>query len=88
MKIPLIYALHSGNLYGTERMALATAEMLADEFEPVFVAPPGLALQLAGKMGFETHAFTNPSQFSTAVHPLLVFVGPASFCHQAPKFVP
>ena len=30
--VPLLYVLHSGNLYGTERMALATASGLADEY--------------------------------------------------------
>ena len=58
MKIPLIYALHSGNLYGTERMALATAEILADEFDCIIVAPPGPALQLAAQKGLGTRAFT------------------------------
>ena len=38
---PLLYSLHSGNLYGTERMALATALGLRDEFETTFVAPEG-----------------------------------------------
>ena len=41
---PLIYALHSGNLYGTERMALATlAGLSGDEFAPWLIAPPGPA---------------------------------------------
>jgi glycosyltransferase involved in cell wall biosynthesis len=71
MKIPLIYALHSGNLYGTERMALATAEVLAGEFEPVIIAPPGPALQMAARMGLETRAFTGMGEFSAAIRPLL-----------------
>jgi glycosyltransferase involved in cell wall biosynthesis len=71
MKIPLIYALHSGNLYGTERMALATAEALAGEFEPVMLAPPGPALQLAARMGLETRAFTGAAGLSAAIRPLL-----------------
>jgi glycosyltransferase involved in cell wall biosynthesis len=71
MKIPLVYALHSGNLYGTERMALATAEALAGEFEPVMLAPPGPALQLAARMGLETHAFRGAAELSAAVRPLL-----------------
>ncbi len=71
MKIPLIYALHSGNLYGTERMALATVEVLAGQFEPIMLAPPGPALQLAAKMGLETHAFAGAAEFSTAIRPLM-----------------
>lgn len=71
LKIPLIYALHSGNLYGTERMALATAEGLAGEFAPVMLAPPGPALQLAARMGLETRAFTGVAELSSAVRPLL-----------------
>ena len=38
-RIPLIYALHSGNLYGTERMALATAAGLSDRVDPSILAP-------------------------------------------------
>jgi glycosyltransferase involved in cell wall biosynthesis len=71
MKIPLIYALHSGNLYGTERMALATAEALAGEFAPVMLAPPGPALQLAAGMGMETRSFSSAGEFSAAIRPLL-----------------
>ena len=71
MKVPLIYALHSGNLYGTERMALATAEALAGEFDPVMVAPSGPALELAAAMGLETRAFSGAAGFFAAVRPLL-----------------
>ena len=71
MKIPLIYALHSGNLYGTERMALATAEALAAEFEPIMLAPPGPALQLAAKMGLETRAFRGAAELSAVIRPLI-----------------
>jgi glycosyltransferase involved in cell wall biosynthesis len=72
VKIPLIYALHSGNLYGTERMALATAGALAGDFEPVMVAPPGPALELAAKMGLETRAFSGAAEFCTVIRPLLL----------------
>jgi len=71
MKIPLIYALHSGNLYGTERMALATAAALQDEFEPIMMAPPGPALQLAAEMGLENYSFNSSTEFAMAVRPLL-----------------
>ena len=71
MKISLIYALHSGNLYGTERMALATAEALAGQFAPVILAPPGPALQLADHMGIETHAFTGAADLSGTLRSLI-----------------
>ena len=57
MKIPLIYALHSGNLYGTERMALSTAAGLLDEFTPLIMAPPGPALEEAKRRGYEVAPF-------------------------------
>jgi len=50
--VPLLYVLHSGNLYGTERMALATAAGVADEFAVTIFAPPGPALREAARMGF------------------------------------
>ena len=40
-RTPLIYALHSGNLYGTERMALYTATALSNDFEATILAPSG-----------------------------------------------
>ncbi|MFN0085243.1 MAG: glycosyltransferase family 4 protein [Blastocatellia bacterium] len=71
MRLPLVYALHSGNLYGTERMALATAANLTDEFEPVIFAPPGPALGEAARMGFAAESFTNPLEFAWKMHPFL-----------------
>jgi glycosyltransferase involved in cell wall biosynthesis len=54
---PLLYVLHSGKLYGTERMALATLQGLSDEFEPLLAAPPGQALQEAAKLGMSPFSF-------------------------------
>ena len=71
MKIPLIYALHSGNLYGTERMALYTAGGLLDQFAPVIMAPPGPVLQEARASGYEIVPFENAWQFSSALRPRL-----------------
>jgi glycosyltransferase involved in cell wall biosynthesis len=68
---PLVYVLHSGNLYGTERMALATAEGLASEYEPVIFAPPGPALDLAKRMGFGAQAFTGARDFAMQLRPHL-----------------
>lgn len=71
MKLPLVYALHSGNLYGTERMALATVEGLADEFEPIIFAPPGLALKEAERLGFAVQPFSSPLEFAWKLRPFL-----------------
>jgi glycosyltransferase involved in cell wall biosynthesis len=56
-RVPLLYVLHSGNLYGTERMALATAAGLADEFAITVFAPGGPALNEAARMGFGAVSF-------------------------------
>ena len=48
MTIPLVYALHSGNLYGTERMALATLQGLRDRFD-CFAVPFGSHIGVGGK---------------------------------------
>lgn len=79
MKAPLLYALHSGNLYGTERMALATAEGLLDEFEPVIFAPPGEALQEAKRLGFETVEFSGAKDFALKLRPHLARSSRAAF---------
>jgi glycosyltransferase involved in cell wall biosynthesis len=79
MKTPLLYALHSGNLYGTERMALATAEGLVDEFEPVIFAPSGEALKEAGRLGFEAVAFTGARDFAFKLRPYLARSSRAAF---------
>lgn len=59
----LIYALHSGNLYGTERMALATVAGLRDEFDAAILAPPGPAIQEAARLGYTALPFLNAFEF-------------------------
>jgi glycosyltransferase involved in cell wall biosynthesis len=71
MRPPLVYALHSGNLYGTERMALATAEALEDRFYPIICAPPGPALDEARRRGMQTRPFTGLWQFAQSLRPIL-----------------
>src|SRR5207245_172942 len=71
---PLIYALHSGNLYGTERI-LYTAGGLIDDFDPVIMAPPGPALEEARRLGYQAIPFENAWQFSAALRKQLA--GPA-----------
>ena len=53
----LLYLLHSGNLYGTERMALVTLDGLRDAFVPILLAPPGPVHGAARALGIETHEF-------------------------------
>jgi len=73
VKPPLIYALYTGNLYGTERMALATAWALRDEFAPVILAPAGPVTGEATKMGFEVVVAdtTSVPSLAAALRPLL-----------------
>ncbi|HVQ39703.1 MAG TPA: glycosyltransferase family 4 protein [Pyrinomonadaceae bacterium] len=69
MKTTLIYALHSGGLYGTERMALATAQGLRNDFDIVVFAPDGEALAEARRLGFATCAFKSPIDFAIQLRP-------------------
>jgi glycosyltransferase involved in cell wall biosynthesis len=71
MRTPLIYALHSGELYGTERMALWTAEGLAKELDPVIMAPAGPALTEARRLGLGAVSFRSAQQFALALRPFL-----------------
>jgi glycosyltransferase involved in cell wall biosynthesis len=71
MSTPLVYALHSGNLYGTERMALATLEGLRDRFSPVLLAPPGPALAEAARLGIPGESFSSPREFARRLQPWL-----------------
>lgn len=72
MKPAFLYALHSGNLYGTERMALATLEGLREEFDPVVFAPPGPALDEARRLGMTAVGFGNARQFALKLLPFIV----------------
>ena len=58
-QIPLIYVLHSGQLYGTERMAMIAVKGISHEFQPILLAPPGLLLAEAKHQGLATECFRN-----------------------------
>ena len=58
----LIYALHSGQLFGTERMALATVSGLRDRYRPVLLAPAGPVHEAAAMLGIESRVTHGPSQ--------------------------
>jgi glycosyltransferase involved in cell wall biosynthesis len=68
---PLLYILHSSKLYGTERVALDTAQGLAADFEPILFGPPGPAMDEAEKLGFEARRFRGPKQFAKSLRPCL-----------------
>lgn len=53
----LIYVLHSGQLFGTERMALATVSGLTDRYRPVLLAPEGPIHARAAQAGIESRVF-------------------------------
>ena len=67
---PLLYSLHSGNLYGTERMALATAIGLSDEFETTFVAPAGPIHDECRRLGFQSVLFGSKLGYLRDIRPL------------------
>jgi glycosyltransferase involved in cell wall biosynthesis len=71
MRHPLLYVLHSSNLYGTERIALSTCAGLADAFEPIFFGPPGPAMDEAEKLGFTAHRFRGAKDFAKKLRPVL-----------------
>lgn len=56
-QIPCIYVLYSGQLYGTERMAMITVRGIASEFQSILLAPPGLILAEAEEQGITTQYF-------------------------------
>lgn len=58
-KIPFIYILYSGNLYGTERMTINTAKGLCHEHSSIILTPEGLVLAEATSHEITTKYFTN-----------------------------
>jgi len=58
-------------MYGTERMALATALGLADDFEVIFLGPNGPAMEEARKLGFETRRFQTTVQLAKQLWAIL-----------------
>ncbi|MGY6631133.1 MAG: glycosyltransferase family 4 protein [Wenzhouxiangella sp.] len=60
---PIIYILHSGNLYGTERMALATLAGLA-ESRRLLLAPPGPVHAEAEALGIDSRRFSGMAELA------------------------
>jgi glycosyltransferase involved in cell wall biosynthesis len=83
---PVLYVLHSSNMYGTERMALATAQGLADDFETIFIGPRGPFLPEATKLGFETHQYRTSQDLAKVLHPLLNRFDSLTFVGTGPRY--
>ncbi len=83
---PVLYVLHSSNLYGTERMAFATAQSLEDEFETIFIGPPGIGLLEARRLGYETHSYRTSRQLAAVLAPLLRKYPSLTFVGTGPRY--
>jgi glycosyltransferase involved in cell wall biosynthesis len=83
---PLVYVLHSSSMYGTERMALATAQGLAGEFNTIFVGPRGPAMWEAQRLGFRTQCFQTTKALAQAIRPLLQQYPSLTFASTLPRF--
>ena len=72
----LFYVLNSGNLYGTERMALATLAGFPDYAERVVLAPPATSstavLGAARAAGYSTAEYLTRKEFVRALLPWLM----------------
>src|ERR1700728_3815381 len=83
---PVLYVLHSSQLYGTERMARETAEGLADEFDTIFIGPPGPALVEAERLGFQTRRFLTSKDLAYVLMPLLERYPSMTFVGTGPRY--
>lgn len=67
---PIVYILHSGNLYGTERMALATMIGLEQQNQGLLLAPPGPVHAEAQAHAISSQTFHSPGQLLRRLIPL------------------
>ena len=58
----LLYVLHSGKLFGTERMAISTLIQLGTEFDSLLLAPQGGAVDYAITQQVNAHQFCGMRQ--------------------------
>lgn len=72
MNPPLLYVLHSGQTFGTERMAIATLLGLAATDEDLLLAPPGPVHALAAAHGLRSQAFSSPAQLARLMLPRFI----------------
>jgi glycosyltransferase involved in cell wall biosynthesis len=73
-------------MYGTERMALATAQGLADDFDFIFLGPRGPALRAATELGFETRFFQTIPQLIKLMISLLYRFDSFVFVSTLPRY--
>lgn len=59
MSHPLTYVLHSGQMFGTERMALATVDALRGQIDGIIIAPPGPVHAAARAAGVPSEVVAN-----------------------------
>jgi glycosyltransferase involved in cell wall biosynthesis len=83
---PVLFVLHSSQLYGTERMALLVAQGMADEFETIFIGPPGPALLEAEWMGFQTRRYRTSKDLAIVLRPLLAEFPSLTFVGTGPRY--
>ncbi len=72
MVAPLCYILHSSNLYGTEKMALATLETLSSQYEPILLTPSGIVVDEAKRRGITVYCFSGYFNLIGLIHKLIV----------------
>jgi glycosyltransferase involved in cell wall biosynthesis len=63
----LLYILHSGQLFGTERMALATLQALGDTDRSLLMAPPGPVHAAARAAGVDSRVVAGPAALAVAL---------------------
>lgn len=80
MKSILLYALHSGNLYGTERMALMTLDGMRDRWTPLLLAPPGPVHEAAANQGIESTVFSGKISMLSAMLRCIATADEVAFC--------
>jgi glycosyltransferase involved in cell wall biosynthesis len=73
-------------MYGTERMALATAQGLPSEFRTIFLGPRGPAMWEAERQGFETHYFQTTKALLQALRLLLQTYSSLTVASTLPRY--
>jgi glycosyltransferase involved in cell wall biosynthesis len=67
-------------------MALATAQGLADEFETIFIGPPGPGLIEAERLGFQTRPYRTSKDLALVLRPLLKRYPSLTFVGTGPRY--
>jgi glycosyltransferase involved in cell wall biosynthesis len=73
-------------MYGTERMAMATAQGLAGDFEIIFIGPRGPAMDEARKLGFETRFFQSIPELARLLWGILRQFDCLTFVSTLPRY--